>query len=78
HASRSNIAGAIAELAEVAINMESTYDVKGGTSSGSDDRSDEEMVVKPSDTAKVAKEEDTHEEAVKIPTNTGASPDEEM
>ncbi|CAG8759229.1 22288_t:CDS:2 [Gigaspora margarita] len=38
----------------------------------------EEMVVEPSDTAKVAKEEDTHEEAVKTPTNTGASPDEEM
>ncbi|CAG8811815.1 29024_t:CDS:2, partial [Gigaspora margarita] len=41
---------AMAELAEVAINVKT----------------------------KVAKEEDTHEKVMKTPTNTGASPDEEM
>ncbi|CAG8840865.1 11386_t:CDS:2, partial [Gigaspora margarita] len=55
--------GATAELAKVAINVKSTHDIKGRTSFVLDDRSDKEIVVELSDTAKVAKEEDTHEEA---------------
>ncbi|CAG8811665.1 10193_t:CDS:2, partial [Gigaspora margarita] len=69
---------AMAKLAKVAINVKSTHDVKVGTLSGSGNQSNKEIVVEPSDTTKVAKEEDTYKEAVKTPTNTGTSPDEEM
>ncbi|CAG8800423.1 34354_t:CDS:2 [Gigaspora margarita] len=54
---------ATAEIVEVATNIKSTYNIKVGTPTVLGDRSDEEMVVEPSDTPKVTKEENTHEEA---------------
>ncbi|CAG8791301.1 42393_t:CDS:2, partial [Gigaspora margarita] len=62
----------------ITINKKSTYDEKAETLSVSDDRSDEEMVVKSLDSLKITKEGNTHKETVETPIITSVCPDEEM